>query len=150
MASVNKERVQLLVDALRSGEFEQGKGALRIHAPGAQTPTYYCCLGVATEVALRNGFKYFPEAQSDSEGSFPEGQFDSVWDASSAAQVLHAQVRDWYGFSTKSPGLKKVGRLGFDQHAAHQWNDTYDADFNQIADLFEDNYIREPETAPTD
>jgi hypothetical protein len=41
--TVNRERVALLVEALRSGEFQQGKHVLR---RGSQ----FCCLGVACEV----------------------------------------------------------------------------------------------------
>lgn len=61
--TVNKQNMRLWVDALRSGEFEQGTGHLayceitRGHLGTQETrgPVKRCCLGVATEVAMRNG-----------------------------------------------------------------------------------------------
>ena len=44
-----KELRQLWVNALRSGEFKQGKAVLR------STDNEYCCLGVLCEVAARQG-----------------------------------------------------------------------------------------------
>jgi hypothetical protein len=42
--------------ALESGEFEQGRAALATHhEDGDGGGVRYCCLGVACEVALRNG-----------------------------------------------------------------------------------------------
>ena len=40
------------VNALRSGKFTQGKGALADHAREK-----YCCLGVLCEIAIQNGIK---------------------------------------------------------------------------------------------
>ena len=129
--TVNKERVQLLVNALRSGEFEQGKGSLKLPNEGK---TYYCCLGVATEVALRNGLRIeVPEAEVDEEGNdlnveeraYPWGQSD---------QILCTPVMEWYGFSYPDPELRATYR-------ATAWNDDFDASFDTIADMFEDTFI---------
>lgn len=43
----NKQKLQLLVDALYSGEFKQGRGRLK-------TEVGYCCLGVACELYHRD------------------------------------------------------------------------------------------------
>ena len=44
-----KEHRKLWIEALRSGEYEQGYGVLR------DINDNYCCLGVACEVAIKNG-----------------------------------------------------------------------------------------------
>lgn len=56
----NKERLQLLVDALYSGEFQQTQGVLKRSKPipqfetgGPVLPVGYCCLGVACEIMRR-------------------------------------------------------------------------------------------------
>lgn len=117
--SVNKERVQLLVDALRSEEFKQAKGMLR-------TPDkrYHCCLGVATEVALRNGV-----VVEDKNQGFPWNQ---------VTQIMCGEVYDWYGFENGNPELKVDGEFG---HRATFWNDDFGSDFNQIADAFERTFL---------
>ncbi len=126
--TVNKERVQLLVDALRSGEFRQGKDALR-----TRDGERYCCLGVATEVARRNGL------------SFSEGAPDKFpWDMTH--QVMCVPVARWFGLEV-DPLLE--GPLSHEhkvRRSATTWNDELDASFDDIANMFENTYIRE--TAP--
>lgn len=120
--SVNKERVQLLVNALRSGEFRQGAGALR-------RGNFYCCLGVATEVALRNGLQL---TETEKNRNYP-------WDQS--YQVMCEPVYQWFGFTTGNPTLAGVRLRDFD--AASHWNDDLQVEFPEIADMFENTYIRE-------
>lgn len=50
----NKERLRLLVAALRSGEYEQGNGYLKVRNK-EDTKFLHCCLGVACELATANG-----------------------------------------------------------------------------------------------
>ena len=123
--TVNKARVQLLVEALRSDEFSQARESL--HEDGG-----YCCLGVATEVALRNGCTLGGE---------------SPWDH--FQQDMHPTVAAWYGLE-RNPKL--VARLRTGQvvrHSATVWNDDLGADFHDIADAFEANYLTEHEALPT-
>jgi hypothetical protein len=131
--TVNKERVQLLVDALRSGEFVQGTGGLRQHY--SNRPMTYCCLGVATDIALRHGLEV-PEIgvgdPSDWSGQ-PWGQ---------PFQVMCPTVADWYGFKHGNPEL--VGERGVTSQAA-TWNDQRHANFATIADMFERTYITNDE-----
>lgn len=131
MIVVNRDRVQLLVDALESGEFEQGKGALRLKEHGKY---YHCCLGVATEVALRNGL-------SDQTNS------GTVW-INEVGEVLCDEVRDWYGFNSRSPVLTGQRPSGPYSTSAHQWNDSYDANFHEIADMFRKKYLGDGTETP--
>jgi len=128
--SVNKERVQLLVGALRSDEFPQGQGYLQI-AQG------YCCLGVATEVALRNGLNLDPR-----EAWWIDGP-----NSPDPRQFLHLQVQQWYGFIDDDPMLKLGHQCGGpedcecrDEITAAEANDD-GFTFSVIADAFERTYI---------
>jgi hypothetical protein len=128
---INKERVQLLVDALRSGRYKQGRGKLR-------TPDerYYCCLGVATKIALDAGLEV---EEIPATGDPLHGQ---PW--RQAYQVMCPTVADWYGFDNGNPGLNGITPAGATIiEQASRWNDDYGADFTQIADMFENTYIRE-------
>lgn len=120
--TVNKERVRLLVDALRSGEFQQGVGVLRNPDIGR-----YCCLGVATEVALRNGLVISPLRHPD---SYPWRQ---------SHQVMCEPVAEWYGLPA-SPKLLRFAGEGNPREAVI-WNDELGADFQAIADGFERTYL---------
>jgi hypothetical protein len=130
--TVNKERVQLLVDALRSGEYEQAQGKLRTEFGGVG----YCCLGVATKIALDNGLEV--ENISDPNDRLQGQPWDQTY------QVMCPVVADWYGFESGNPtlvGWAPSGQFVSDQ-AAH-WNDDHGANFARIADMFENTYIRE-------
>jgi hypothetical protein len=51
-----REHRRLWVEALRSGRFTQGRGALHwVDDPVSSTGDSYCCLGVACKVAAENG-----------------------------------------------------------------------------------------------
>lgn len=71
----NKDRLRLWVEALRSGRFQQGNGAMR-------NLTGHCCLGVAMEVAFANGV---------------EPYISDNWGVTS---TMPERVRDWYGIGT--------------------------------------------------
>lgn len=49
---INKENIRKWVEALRSGKYKQGTGALKTVENGME---WHCCLGVACEVAIKNG-----------------------------------------------------------------------------------------------
>lgn len=63
----NKEFKQAWLDALRSGEYEQGVGALKQHNWDSDT-IRHCCLGVACEVAKKMGLEL--DEHVDSQGVF--------------------------------------------------------------------------------
>jgi len=131
--TVNKERVQLLVDALRSGEFAQAQGALRrADIFQRESGFRYCCLGVATEIALRGGLEVHSDHYDAEYGLRP-------WDQDH--QIMCRPVFEWYGFDDGSPALTSVSTG--ETHQAATWNDEYEASFDDIADMFESTYIRE-------
>lgn len=129
--SVNKERIQLVVDALRSREFRQGKGQLRT-VDG--TDVRHCCLGVATVVALRHGLDP-GEIQREVEGTgFPTwGHFGS----------LPESVAAWYGLKEQNPIL--IDPVDSRLHNAAALNDQWGRSFDEIATAFERTYLQDAE-----
>lgn len=129
---VNKERLALFVAALRSGEFQQGKGCLRETAQslylGGPRVALHCCLGVATEVALRNGMD--PKLlEQESRIAYPE------WGDRGSLPVC---VKEWYGFRDLDPILRWRDQGWWE--TASQVNDN-EIPFPDIATMFEEQYI---------
>lgn len=131
--TINKERLQLGVDALRSDRFVQGAGRLTtINPDGTEAD---CCLGVLTKVAIENGLdipiEHFHDNNDPSE--VETVSYDSE------AGVLPESVREWYGFKSENPAL--WGGTSLLTVASSQANDHSGWTFAQIADAFERTYI---------
>lgn len=121
----NKERVQKLIDALRSGEFKQIKGKIK-------SDEGHCCLGVACEVFKKEtGTGNWIQVNSLPGARI---EFRMNLDDWSAGDYLPVAVRDWYGFDVDDPRLI-AGQNDFKN--ATTMNDQMDWNFNQIADAFE-------------
>ena len=87
---VNRERVELLCAALESGEYLQGQMCLHVKN---QRHDVWCCLGVAGDVAARNGADI-------------SRRWDGVMEyIDSSGSVLGPSVRRWYGFADANPSL---------------------------------------------
>jgi hypothetical protein len=135
MTEVNIERVRLLVDALRSGRFEQGKGRLA-------KDDMYCCLGVACVVAQENGLALTTKVNSDGDVLFGLGEVATpAWGADSNSTHLPSSVQNWYGFGDSDPSL--LDAEGHVLGDATQLNDEFEYDFARIADAFEHTFLRE-------
>jgi hypothetical protein len=135
---VNRERVQLLVDALRSGEYEQARGALirQNHIDGSRS---YCCLGVACVVAAGQGLPLTfvepvePDLASNVVSVLVSGDvFNSL---------LPPSVMEWFGFDEMDPYLftASEGHSG----SASVFNDE-GSTFEQLADMFEEAFLTQP------
>jgi hypothetical protein len=127
--AVNKDRVRLFVAALRSGEYEQGRGALQRALPFGEQR--FCCLGVACEVAIREGV---PVTVTSMMGDGHKGyiQYDNT------GSWLPASVQGWYGFDASQPYVlddagEWVGVI--------ELNDGLCKKFPYIADAFERTYL---------
>lgn len=128
--TVNKERVRLLVAALRSGKFRQGLGALARYSQSRRR-IEYCCLGVACEVARANGLELARTKVRPGSGAYMYGDVDQY-----EISELPPSVAEWYGLS-QNPVI--------DNTKATTANDTTRLNFKQIADAFEKEYLNDSE-----
>lgn len=128
--------------ALRSGEYEQGKGVLR--RVGTSGNKEYCCLGVLCELAVRSGVGQW-EDDDDAPHPHASKMLDTTEPAGEepATAVLTRQVVNWAfegtlnsneEFWAKNPTIREPrGRLV----SASSANDCGQYDFNDIADMIE-------------
>jgi hypothetical protein len=108
---------KLWIDALLSGEFEQGKHTLQT------TDGKYCCLGVLCEVYRRETGR----GEWKSHAS-PCGAYFEV-DGHKGRGVLPDPVMAWAGLREENPVIDDV--------TLARWNDSRDASFKGIANLIE-------------
>jgi hypothetical protein len=103
--------------ALRSGEYQQGRGQLRRHDG-------YCCLGVLTDLAIKAGAPtvLLSWDDEDEDGLSVEGE-------------LPDDVRVWAGLADNDPVLDP-GEPGALWHTAAWHNDNGES-FAEIADLID-------------
>ena len=125
-AICNKENMRLFVEALLSGEYEQGRGRLKLITPEG---VKHCCLGVACEVALQNGVEL--EVETSSEGVV---FFDQT------SLYLPEAMREWLGLS---PGPKSYSLLLGANNSAIRMNDTIGTSFEEIAIAIRNHYLLE-------
>lgn len=137
---VNKKNMRLWVAALRSGEFTQGRGSLKQATKGA--PPQYCCLGVACEVALRNGVELLETHHTTPDEGW------TVWSFDNANTYLPRSVSEWLAVTRRDDPM--VGRIVRPEEPgefkkAEEINAIYANDalgwtFEQIADGIEKFY----------
>lgn len=120
----NLERLDLWVAGLESDEFNQGRYTLtQIRTDGTRA---HCCLGVACEIAIRNGLQVNHTIGGDC----------VIYDGSTGS--LPDVVADWYGI-TPDPVLAR--RDGPTTNTASYMNDGGNATFKQIADAIRFTFI---------
>ena len=128
---------RLVAVALRSGKYKQGQGWLCRTPKGADTPEY-CCLGVATIVAMEsepiiseNLTTERTPGRDDEVTRYISGGIPDQADAAFLPEV----VQVWLGFRTNSGAYAAVNGLG--SHSLTQINDSDGASFEDIAAVFE-------------
>lgn len=140
----NKERIRLLVDALRSGKYRQTTGNLAVYDE-KQKRKKFCCLGVACEVARANGLALDVERMQRQD--YRDQATYSFGDAHGASySMLPPSVVQWYGFSDDDPDLIRADdeedNYTYYETATH-CNDSLGMSFRQIADAFEAMYLKD-------
>jgi hypothetical protein len=137
---MNQEVKAKWVAALRSGEFEQNKGALT-----NADRTKHCCLGVLCELAIGEGIIPGPVNKDKGQGSlFYYGQnYDGK---GGDAFVLPSAVQVWAETDVNPKVPKPLGAdLHTDMCGLANYNDGYEISnirphtFNEIADVIEEN-----------
>lgn len=115
-AETKKDPIDLWVEALRSGEYEQTMGVLcRVSEEGEKS---YCCLGVACEVYRKEvgGLGTSVDGTLVRFGGKKRGE----------VAVLPERVRDWLGLATSSghtgkcDGLANIALTSYNDH--HGWS----------------------------
>lgn len=116
---MNQEIKQKWVVALRSGEYEQGKGSLK-------TDNKFCCLGVLCDLhAKETGGQWNVSSKLAGKlvaKSYLESSFD-----------LPGKVSKWAELSLANPGINNSGK------SLIYLNDYLGYSFDQIADIIEEN-----------
>lgn len=149
----NVERIRLWQAALRSKKYQQNVGGLRVPDISAPGGYGYCCLGVATIVALESGTLEFTEKEAciiaDNEFF---GATHNVWDL--ADGYLSEPVIRWYGLHSADPEVGYGPECTEDQCEsckgktapveAARANDDLGWTFDQIADSLDEVYPEVP------
>lgn len=163
----NKENMQKLVDALRSGNYEQCSNHLRIIDNGRDR---YCCLGVACDLSFPTQEKGWGRSVQYPAPFGPNQEdklevyyvFTKGYDQSRSFKEqewgnLPKEVQDWLGISECDPQLQVPDRLApklktavelnfklqVNGICASRLNDTFRFSFAEIADCFEHTYLKD-------
>lgn len=124
---MNPEIKQLWIDALRSGEYEQGAAYLRAVGKDG-LPDTFCCLGVLTDLAVKAGV--IPEGGPDIVDGLP----CRVYGEDAVMNMLPSEVMEWADIETQAGRLKsEVSGL----ETLWELNDNAKFSFDQIADVIE-------------
>lgn len=125
----NLRNIRTWVEALRSGEYQQGKGHLAFE-------NTFCCLGVACELAVKDGIPVKVEDLPDRNSEGIKGTCRH-YDGNDA--VLPPAVRDWLGLEARDPYADYNG----ERHKLSKLNDDGGFNFNDIADIIERSYLKD-------
>jgi hypothetical protein len=127
---VNKEIADMWIEALRSGKYQQTKGALEITADRAADDhgfhAGFCCLGVLCDLAVGAGVI---SRKIDKYGNVAYGTEDDM-----RTGIIPDAVVDWAGMSSAD------GDRGGEQLSLVFLNDVSSLTFQQIADVIEAEY----------
>lgn len=129
---VNKENMRLVVAALRSGKYLQGRGRLKEIFKDSIS---YCCMGVMCEVAMEHGV-----ILDVARHPLGDSSMFVIFDGSAA--FLRRNVLDWLGVGDNGEldGDLVIGMDGNETIAASYANDELKWDFEQIAASMEEYY----------
>lgn len=135
------------VNALRSGDYKQSAGALRIEYPNRKIPDRFkfCCLGVACAVYTQETDKKFRWVANDlcwGEDNIEGERLMGVLRKGEAHLILPQQVANWLGIEM-DPVLGEDD-LGRDIQASGA-NDDLHWTFKRIARAVEKRYLTDDE-----
>lgn len=117
---------KLWVETLRSGDYAQGTGRLRVISDRSEVQ--YCCLGVLCELHRLYADK------SDGPGLWRRDGRDYMY--LNSFVLLPDEVIKWAGLKYQSPFVKVSERLGRCEMALSELNDM-GTSFDRIADLID-------------
>lgn len=126
--SVNKANILRWVEALESGEYQQGVGYLHDHQDNL-----FCCLGVACDLAYRDG----AVTKYTSEDEVSQPSYVTRYGKSELATVLPDEVVEWLGLSCQNPEVDTDDSRVELTHL----NDGWGLSFQQIAEYIRREYL---------
>lgn len=149
----NQDVIRRWVDALRSGKYKQGEGALvTVEFPedGGERKEYHCCLGVLCELAAEAGVATRSESSVKAHGGWVTFNGETG--------MPDYKVMEWAGVSqwmVDSPepqrgqqiipdcdcGVCKNIPVGRQRSGLSALNDNHGTPFNVIADLVEKEWL---------
>lgn len=146
----NREHIKLWIEALENDQIPQGKGALRrSQYPGG--PDEFCCLGVACEVAIRNGVNLTVEPEDQNDGN---KRWAYIWNPPQGgtlrnSDTLPKPVQEWLGIADDNPTLPNIRPIDLEDNdgyaddayvEAASANDDRGWDFDTIAEALRIKY----------
>jgi len=121
---MKKSVKKIWLNALRSGEYNQGEGRLR---RGSGSEAQYCCLGVLCDLYRKSAVGKKKRAKWNDVGFVPKRQSSSVMPE---RFYLPKEVIEWAGLTSKNPRTENEKDLAF-------LNDSMRKNFKEIADEIE-------------
>jgi hypothetical protein len=134
---MNQEIKEKWVNALRSGDYEQGQGALR------NLDGQYCCLGVLCDLYDKHRMEDFGAESSWTVDTVSLNEYISVLDSSEVG-VPANEVVDWAGLPDNNPEVlvdlkDEVGGEAYQcELPIAELNDDQGLTFNELADIIEE------------
>jgi hypothetical protein len=132
----NKKRIKKLVEALRSGDYNQTMSNLR-DLKG------HCCLGVACDISGKGGWS------KSGKGDWSKDPIESlkpIYLYEGYSSVMPPEVRNYYDFLDGDPGVfifKHNGEPSEKIVSMSELNDHYEYNFETIACILESNFLIE-------
>lgn len=137
----NVENIRAWVDALRSGRFEQGTGKLLTR--NDDHVEHYCCLGVASRIAVDSGDVHLQIKFGDHS---PVAVFVEPGLSYQEENLLPSSVRKWLGLISSNPHVsvdRELADLRHDGDTKPTLANVNDrgSSFAEIADLIEAEWL---------
>lgn len=125
---MRKDVADLWVASLRSGQYEQGQGALcRVREDDHKAK--YCCLGVLSQLAADRGLV---ETEEGAIG------YRTLYEGEGAE--LPDEVREWAGINSPNPRVTYEDAEDGSISTLAELNDELELTLDQIADIIEEQY----------
>lgn len=131
---MNQEIKKRWVEALRSGDYEQGE--FRLCYLDKNQEKKYCCLGVLCDLATKE-LKNLSVTEEDDIASYNTRVYQ-YGGKQGEVSLLPFEVMEWAGLDTSDPQVKIKTEKGEEYFEdLTRINDDYGYNFNQLADLIE-------------
>ena len=128
--SINKDNILRWVEALESGEYQQGFGYLH-----NRDSNLFCCLGVACDLAYKDGAVTKHEVDEDDSWTSPK--WAVRYGSPKLSTVLPYEVLNWLGVASANPYVKYDH--GYIELTV--LNDGHECSFAEIAQLIRNEYL---------